>query len=152
MSMNMDLDAGEAAAARDIEERRYDGAFRKYSVLAEHGSGTAQLRLGWMYKTGTGVLPDVKMAERWYLRAATTESAQAQYYLASLYRDTEQHRSQLSGSREPQLKGTRRRFTRWERPTTLVPVCREIATKHSSISRKPRDGGICARQPTSPAK
>jgi TPR repeat protein len=89
--MNIDTDAAEAAAAKDIEERRYEDAFRKYSVLAEHGSATAQLRLGWMYETGTGVPLDVQLAERWYLKAASTDVPHAQYYLASLYRDAEQY-------------------------------------------------------------
>jgi hypothetical protein len=73
-------------AAALFEDERYQEALEKYRVLAERGAVTAQLRLGWMYHAGKGVQTNLEQAEKWYAKAASTQSAQAQFYLGTLYR------------------------------------------------------------------
>jgi len=69
-----------------FEEERYEEAFEKYRVLAERGSVTAQLCLGWMYHAGKGCQKNLEEAQKWYEKAASIQSAQAQFYLGTLYR------------------------------------------------------------------
>jgi uncharacterized protein len=73
-------------AATLFDSERYEDALKKYRVLAELGNITAQLRLGWMYHAGQGVERNLTEAQKWYEKAATTESPQAQFYLGTLYR------------------------------------------------------------------
>jgi len=73
-------------AANLFDGERYEDALKKYRILAESGNITAQLRLGWMYHAGQGVERNLTEAQKWYEKAASTESAQAQFYLGALYR------------------------------------------------------------------
>jgi len=69
-----------------FEEDRYEEAFEKYRGLAEKGTVTAQLLLGWLYQVGKGVQQNVAEAKKWYEKAAITQSPQAQFYLGNLFR------------------------------------------------------------------
>lgn len=69
-----------------LTEGRYDDAFRAFYGAAQAGSAYAQMMLGWMYACGKGVDPNLEEAEKWYQKAAMSDSAWAQCYLAELYR------------------------------------------------------------------
>lgn len=85
----MDLDT----VTELIQRGRLEDAYSLCLRLGEAGSRAAQLRLGWIHQTGKGVQKDLDEAKRWYSRAIHSESAQAEFYIASVYwenRDVQQ--------------------------------------------------------------
>jgi TPR repeat protein len=72
-----------------FENGRFDDALAEYRKMAEGGSIEAQLRIGWMYQTGSGVKVDWDQARHWYALAAKSNQPQAQFYLGRLYRAQE---------------------------------------------------------------
>jgi len=64
-----------------FEEGHYEGAVEVLIKLANQGSETAMLHLGWMYKSGSGVTVDAARAEDWLRRAARQGSPDTLYYL-----------------------------------------------------------------------
>ena len=60
-------------------------AMAVWRPLAVAGRPDAQFMLGLMYYRGEGVLPDVKMAAKWYRKAADRGDADAQQNLALMY-------------------------------------------------------------------
>lgn len=68
-----------------FDRGKYKEAFDKYRTLAESGSVTGQVFLGWMYQRGLGVEQDPEAARHWYQKAADTDSPVAQFYLGRLY-------------------------------------------------------------------
>jgi TPR repeat protein len=79
------------AVARLIDEGRHVEAFGRCRALAEQGDIWAQVTLGWMYHSGTGVERGLEDAKEWYSKAASSNSPEAEYYLASLYRTQERY-------------------------------------------------------------
>jgi hypothetical protein len=69
-----------------FQKGNYKEALERYRILAEAGFVEAQLRVAWMYHTGHGVNVDLDQARGWYLKAAQSNSLEAQFYLATLYR------------------------------------------------------------------
>jgi TPR repeat protein len=60
----------------------------EFQSLAELGSLTGMLYLGWLYQKGIGSVVDFKKAETWYRRAYEEKSSKlATYYLGNLYLD-----------------------------------------------------------------
>ncbi|MGH9988237.1 MAG: tetratricopeptide repeat protein [Nitrososphaeraceae archaeon] len=77
----------ELRIASDLfQEERYEEAFERYRVLAENGSVSSQVLLGWMYHAGKGVQQSLEEAEKWYRKAAATNSPEGQFYLATVHR------------------------------------------------------------------
>lgn len=60
-------------------------AVKELQSLAELGSLSSMLYLGWAYQKGTGVDVDTKQAEIWFRRAYEKGSKLAIYYLGHLY-------------------------------------------------------------------
>lgn len=60
-------------------------ALRWYGVSAERGNLSAQLRLGYLYQTGTHVSEDPEQAIKWYSMAAQTGNIEAIYNLAQVF-------------------------------------------------------------------
>ncbi len=56
-----------------------------YQNLAEEGDISAQVYVGWMYLTGTGVDYDSSQAEHWLNKAAEVGSREALFYLGKLF-------------------------------------------------------------------
>jgi TPR repeat protein len=52
---------------------------------AEHGVATAQLRLGFLYLSGEGVVPDPEAGVAWLRRAVEVGNPEAQTALGMLY-------------------------------------------------------------------
>lgn len=52
---------------------------------AARGDPVAEARLGWLYLKGRGVPQDVRLAAKWFYRAAVQGEGFAQYQLAMLY-------------------------------------------------------------------
>lgn len=63
----------------------YAAALEVWKPLAEMGNGSAQYRLGFMYKTGRGVALDYTEAVKWYHLAAIQGNASAQSNLGFMY-------------------------------------------------------------------
>jgi TPR repeat protein len=63
--------------------------FEQTKAQAEKGDVEAQLRLGALYASGTGVTKDLKKAAKWHRQAAEQGLARAQYRLALDYADGE---------------------------------------------------------------
>ncbi|HTL54851.1 MAG TPA: PEGA domain-containing protein [Candidatus Limnocylindrales bacterium] len=55
--------------------------FNQIKARAEKGDAAAQLQLGFLYTTGTGVAPDLEKAFKWHRKAAQQGLPQAQYQL-----------------------------------------------------------------------
>jgi len=68
-----------------FEQERFVEAFEEYSKMANAGSVEAQLRVAWMYQTGHGVKMNLDDARCWYLMAAKSDSAEAQFHLGYFY-------------------------------------------------------------------
>ncbi len=73
-----------AAIAELIEMGRFDEAYDRCIPMAERGSPAAQLYLGWLYQSGSGVVRDYKIAEHWYRRALERAPERAEFYLGTL--------------------------------------------------------------------
>lgn len=69
-----------------FDQGKFEAAFQKYLPEAIAGSVTAQIMIGWMYHSGSGVNQNLEEAERWYKKAAETNSPEGQFYLGTLYR------------------------------------------------------------------
>jgi TPR repeat protein len=92
------VEAGSAVAKdylRYLEENRawsvletgaYEKSARLFEPLAERGSVTALLNLGWMYNNGRLGPRDIEKAISFYERAARTGSASAKHYLGNALR------------------------------------------------------------------
>lgn len=78
-----------------FEQGKFQEAFHKYRALAESGSVTAQIFIGWMYEVGRGVIRDLDEAGRWYRRAAEAGSPLARFHLALLCIGQEQYAAAL---------------------------------------------------------
>jgi len=76
-----------ATIAEHLEKGQYTEAFEKSRLLAERGSTTAQVFVGWMYQVGRGVKKDLEEAGRWYKNAADAGFAEGQFYLGRLHLD-----------------------------------------------------------------
>ena len=84
--MEFDTHDARMAPVMDLMTRgQFDRAYALCRPLAEDGSPDAQLRVGWMFHTGNGVLKSVEQAHYWYERAVLAGSAQAEFYLGSLF-------------------------------------------------------------------
>lgn len=70
-------------------------AFRLFLRAAVSGDPDAQVNVGWMYDTGTGVRKDLKEALRWYRRAFGQGSAIAATNIGTIYRDLGNRRRAL---------------------------------------------------------
>ncbi|MEP1353257.1 MAG: tetratricopeptide repeat protein [Tateyamaria sp.] len=70
----------EAAQVGDFET-----ALREWQPLADQGNASAQVMLGWMYRTGRGVSQDNVEAAKWYRLAAEQGNADAQANLGWMY-------------------------------------------------------------------
>jgi uncharacterized protein len=73
-----------------FEKCHYEEALKRYRTLADGGSTTAQLFVGWMYHAGQGVKQDFDEARRWYQKAADA-NAMGQFYLGTLFRSEQQY-------------------------------------------------------------
>jgi len=73
-------DRGLGALPRDLKE-----AAKWYRKAAEQGDEYAQHNLGFLYRTGQGVLEDDKEAVKWYRKAAEQGHAKAQGGLGVMY-------------------------------------------------------------------
>jgi len=80
------------AAADSFEDARlahdcgdYIEAVRLVRSIAEQGEAQAQIKLGWMYKTGQGVPQNNQEAVKWYRKAAGQGNAEAQAFLGAMY-------------------------------------------------------------------
>ena len=65
------------------------GLFEQTKAQAEKGDVEAQLRLGALYTSGTGVAKDLKKAAKWHRKAAEQGLPRAQYQLGMDYADGE---------------------------------------------------------------
>jgi uncharacterized protein len=74
------------AAYNALQAGQQQEALKLFEKLAEEGSATAWINLGWMYQSGSGVQRDLAHAQRCYERAMTTGSQMAEHYLASVHR------------------------------------------------------------------
>ena len=75
-----------AAGTTAFENADYEEAARQWRPLAEQGSAEAQLQLGMLYDTGSGVDRNLTTAVAWYRKAAEQNMADAQSALAFMYR------------------------------------------------------------------
>ena len=87
MSANMsEARSDELIAARALfDAGKYQEALGQFRALADHGSATAQLHLGWMYQEGLGVQRNTDEACQWYKKAAESGSPPGQFYLGTFY-------------------------------------------------------------------
>lgn len=67
------------------DEGRFAEACRIWRMLADEGMVSAQVNLGVMYDSGTGVSEDPAAAAKWYRAAATQGERGAQYNLGLMY-------------------------------------------------------------------
>ena len=95
MESNVETTEEFRIASELFADERYEEAFEKYRVLAERGSLIAQLLLGWMYHAGKGVDQNLEEAEKWYRKAAVTNSPEGQFYLATLHRTKRQYQQAI---------------------------------------------------------
>jgi len=79
-----------------LDDGKYEEAFERYRKLADAGSITAQLLVGWMYHAGQGVKQNLDEARRWYKKAADSNSAEGQFYLGGLYRSEHQYEEAIA--------------------------------------------------------
>ena len=66
-------------------ERSAAKAAELYALAAEQGHVPAQIRYGFLLRTGNGVAEDDTAALSWYLKAAQAGDTTAQYVLARMY-------------------------------------------------------------------
>jgi TPR repeat protein len=86
----------EQIAARAMESRNYEEAFRLMQPLVEKGSQYALLSLGWIYQTGAVGPPDNETARDYYERAASEGSDLAHLYLGRLLASNKDERGAKS--------------------------------------------------------
>ena len=67
------------------DEGRFAEACRIWQMLADEGMVSAQINLGVMYDSGTGVSEDPTAAVKWYRAAANQGDRGAQYNLGLMY-------------------------------------------------------------------
>jgi len=60
-----------------LSQKDYNGAFSKFSVLAQRGNVSAQFNLGAFYLNGQGVRRDEKQAYEWFAKSAAQGNARA---------------------------------------------------------------------------
>ncbi len=63
----------------------YATALQEFRPLAEQGHAEAQYNLGWMYRNGSDVPQDYKIATKWYTLSAEQGHADAQHNLGVMY-------------------------------------------------------------------
>jgi serine/threonine protein kinase len=73
------------AAGRSETQGDYDGASRIYKSLADAGNARAQVKLGDMYATGHGFVPNEVTAASWYRKAASQGDGAAQLKLGDMH-------------------------------------------------------------------
>uniref|UniRef100_A0A8C0IMS8 SEL1L2 adaptor subunit of SYVN1 ubiquitin ligase n=1 Tax=Chelonoidis abingdonii TaxID=106734 RepID=A0A8C0IMS8_CHEAB len=66
-------------------EKNYTEAFKYFHIAAEKGLADAQLQLGIMYHSGSGVRKDYKLAFKYFYLASQNGQPIAVYYLAQMY-------------------------------------------------------------------
>lgn len=71
-------------ALRAFENRDPNKSFEIFRDHAERGDSAAQYNLGVFYETGTAVLSDDDVAEKWYRKAAEQGLAESQFQLATI--------------------------------------------------------------------
>jgi TPR repeat protein len=76
-----DMDSGLKA----VEEGEYMTAYQAFKPLAEQGDVEAQHNLAVLFKTGKGVMKDLKKAAQWFRKAADQGLAEAQFNLGHMY-------------------------------------------------------------------
>jgi len=62
-------------------------ALKEVRKLAEQGNAVAQIKLGFFYEYGQGIIQNATEAVKWYLKAAEQGNAEAQYNLGRKYED-----------------------------------------------------------------
>ena len=70
-------------------EGRYKDALYWFKQSAENNNANAQYMLGSMYEQGIGTSKNQKVAEKWYLKAASSGDTQALYQMATFYKTGE---------------------------------------------------------------
>nr|XP_032645757.1 protein sel-1 homolog 2 isoform X8 [Chelonoidis abingdonii] len=65
--------------------KNYTEAFKYFHIAAEKGLADAQLQLGIMYHSGSGVRKDYKLAFKYFYLASQNGQPIAVYYLAQMY-------------------------------------------------------------------
>ena len=95
MGVHAESDDYDEAAAL-LEKGDYVAALARYRMLAERGSATAQVFLGWMHQLGRGVERDLEEAARWYKKAADAGSAEGQFYLGTLLCNQEEYQQAIA--------------------------------------------------------
>lgn len=78
-------DPHDLARAIKILKRDPSTAIAKFESMAQRGSPTSMLYIGYLYRAGIGRAVDLKEAERWYGKAADLGSIRAYYSLGTLY-------------------------------------------------------------------
>jgi uncharacterized protein len=66
-----------AEANTALVQKDYNGAFSKFSVLAQHGNAIAQFNVGAFYFNGQGVQKDEQQAYDWFAKSAAQGNARA---------------------------------------------------------------------------
>jgi uncharacterized protein len=74
------------AAYDALQTGHQQEALKRFQKLAEAGSATAWMNLGWMHQSGSGVQRDLLQAQQCYERAMRAGSVMAEHYLASVHR------------------------------------------------------------------
>src|SRR5687767_7550282 len=74
------------AAHSALKAGRHSEALEGFKRLADEGSPTALINLGWMHQTGSVVQRNLAQAKHYYMGAVETGSVMALNYLAAVYR------------------------------------------------------------------
>jgi hypothetical protein len=90
----MAADRGDAIAQTSLgcilySEKRFEEAFRYYTLAANQGYTTAEHNLGICYRNGDGTEVDLGKARYWYARAAAKGDEDAISALAELAGDAQ---------------------------------------------------------------
>jgi|GEM_PF-4871491 len=83
----VEVDTEEQRAFRALDAAKYKEAARLYETLAEQGSETALLNLGWMLESGHLGQPDREKAMLLWERAANGGSLTAKYSLGRAWKE-----------------------------------------------------------------
>ena len=81
LTAGADLDSGKRA----YEQQDYAAALKEFTVLSEQGNADAQVLLGKMYLTGTGVPKDPETGLRWFKASAEQGNSDGEFLLGAMY-------------------------------------------------------------------
>jgi len=81
----IDIDKLYSNAEKNYELKEFKKAFESYLILAEAGFSDAQVIVGKMYFSGSGVSENFDLFLNWYEKAANNGSSHAQVYLSRKY-------------------------------------------------------------------